>query len=331
MNNSLYHGGALDDAIAQYGGEADDWLDLSTGINPYAYPITNISDLSWTQLPQRLAIDNLIKAAQIAYNCEGRELIVANGTQIFIENLPRILAKSSIAIVSPTYEEHSHNWKKCGHEVFCIENLDEASKAEHLLIVNPNNPTGKLYTPEQLYQCAKRQKGMLIIDEAFMDITPEMSMAAAKLDNLIILRSFGKFFGLGGARIGFMLANPMLLNKMQSYIALWAVSGASIDVATQALSDLIWQTNMRKKLKSDMQNMQDVLIENKFKIIGSTHLFCLVFTPHAHKYFDKLANKHILVRKFSQNPTILRFGLATPKRLPHLAQVLNSINLELNL
>lgn len=318
----LYHGGALDQAMAQYGGDVQDWLDLSTGINPHHYPITQVEPSSWTQLPQASALDGLLTAASKAYNCKENQILAVNGTQNIIETLPFIMPKSIIAILSPTYQEHAQNWTKYGHKVMIVDNVKQAMQADHLLIVNPNNPTGKTFTPDELqvlraYFDAKN--GFLIIDEAFIDMTPELSMSEfAGQKGLIILRSFGKFFGLAGVRIGFILAEDEILQKMRMHIGLWDMAGMAIDIATQALNDTVWQQNMRQTLTDEMKSMCQILQQNSFKIIGQTDLFCLVEMSRknlsAYKYFDKLATHHILTRKFMDDDKILRFGLATQQQ-----------------
>ena len=222
MSNSIYHGGALDQAIAQYGGRAEQWLDLSTGINPHHYPIQSINSASWTQLPQKAALDGLLAAASAAYGCAQKQILAANGTQSLIEILPKILPKSTVAILAPTYQEHAHNWQKHGHKVILVDHVDQAKKADHLIIVNPNNPSGKLFTPQELLRLHAHyaaKNGQLIVDEAFIDMTPDMSMATfTGREGLIVLRSFGKFFGLAGVRIGFMLADEQILQKMHQHI-----------------------------------------------------------------------------------------------------------------
>ena len=263
----IYHGGALDVAMDKYGGAKPEWLDLSTGINPHSYPFDMPSPEAWTQLPQKSALDELLLAASVAYDCAPEFMLAANGTQALIELLPQIIARSTnvtstIAIMSPTYEEHAKCWRQYGHKVVLVTSLDEAKQADNLLIVNPNNPTGKLYSIDELqhlqtYFAAKN--GNLIIDEAFIDVQPEHSLSRfAGQDGLIILRSFGKFFGLAGLRVGFVLADKVTLNKMAKKLGLWSVSGMALQVATQALTDLAWQHKMRQTLAAEMKILHDI-------------------------------------------------------------------------
>ncbi len=333
MTEKLIHGGALDAAMLQYGGSRQEWLDLSTGINPNAYPIGDISSDCWVQLPQSSALEGLRVAAERYYSCPDASISIANGTQALIELLPQIIAKSTIAILSPTYEEHQYNWQKYGHEVVVTDDLEQALEADHLLIVNPNNPDGKMVEPSQLLEILahfRAKNGYLIIDEAFMDMTPEFSLASeAGCSGLIILRSFGKFFGLAGIRIGFLLADEKLTDLINRRIGLWAISGASIEIATKALGDKVWQQNMRLKLNKDMLKMQQILTENKFHIVGGTDLFCLAKTPHnsyvTNVYFSRFATQNILLREFKYNHQILRFGLPIAADFNSFASKLSDI------
>lgn len=339
MNNLILpHGGALDVAMSEYGGDADDWLDMSTGINPYYYPIGATDLQAWTQLPQKSAENDLLNAACAAYGCERANIMAANGTQQLIEKLPQIFAPSTIAIMSPTYEEHAHVWRKFGHEVILVDDIEQAKQADHLLIVNPNNPTGKLFTREALLEIHgyfSAKGGSLIVDEAFIDMTPENSLSGcAGLDGLIILRSFGKFFGLAGVRIGFVLAAEAIIQQMQTQIGLWQMAGPSMKLATSALNDVEWQQEMRLRISADMDALIDILQGNGFGVVGRTDLFCLVtMSKEAHDaviYFEKLAKHHILVRKFDNNDKILRFGLLEAERhhifTNRLQQFMRSLN-----
>lgn len=335
---NLYHGGALDVAISEFGGKASDWLDMSTGINPYHYPIADIDPLAWRQLPQKSELDLLIKVASHAYGCSKNQILAGNGTQTLIEKLPQIFETSTIAIMAPTYEEHAHNWRKFGHRVIFVEDFEQARDADHLLIVNPNNPSGTLYEPEKLLEIHSfyaQKGGCLIVDEAFMDMTPDKSLAThIGLEGLIILRSFGKFFGLAGVRVGFILGAEALLLKMSRIIGLWDIAGPSLSIATSALGDEDWQQKMRTKLAADMTALMAVLQANGFEVLGKTDLFCLAsiptHLPSAVKCFEKLAKHHILTRKFDNNDKILRFGLLETAHLQVFAEKLPQVMRSLN-
>src|SRR3989338_9632468 len=213
----LEHGGRLRRAARQYGIAEADWLDLSTGINPLGWPVPIVPNEVWQRLPQD--DDGLQAAAQDYYGTS--KLLAVAGSQAAIQTLPMLRSPAQVAIVAPGYAEHAHAWQRCGHHVVGMtasEILQAGTAAQVAVIVNPNNPTGKLFRPKELLdmhaQLAARG-GWLVVDEAFIDATPEHSLASAcPRPGLIVLRSLGKFFGLAGARVGFVLAEENILQPL---------------------------------------------------------------------------------------------------------------------
>ena len=122
--SSVFHGGRIDDAITEFGGSLESWLDLSTGINPNSYTVPEIANAAWQRLPDRLAQAQLINTAKRYYQVsETMDIVVGNGTQALIQNLPQIFKHKTVAIVSPTYDEHRHCWEKSGRKVVKSETL----------------------------------------------------------------------------------------------------------------------------------------------------------------------------------------------------------------
>ena len=241
--NAIVHGGQLDEAMASYGGGREDWLDLSTGINPWSWPIGEISPDSFTRLPGEKAEHLLLEAARNCYQVRDRDSVIpANGTQALIQLLPHVLNCSNVEIVSPTYGEHALCWKNAGCEVTEIADINcITDNAEIVVIGNPNNPDGRCYNPEQLCRLARELEdrcGTLIVDEAFCDVMPELSLVPSLPDNAIVLRSFGKFFGLAGVRLGFAISNPALEEKLITRIGPWAVSGPALEIGAKAITNL---------------------------------------------------------------------------------------------
>jgi cobalamin biosynthesis protein CobC len=223
----LHHGGRLRAAAAHYGIALDHWLDLSTGINPNGWPVLAIPTASWARLPED--DDGLEQAAQSYYETE--HVLPVAGSQAAIQALPRLRPRSRVAVLDPGYAEHAYAWRRAGHEVTRVaaERLDEAMQdSDVLLLIHPNNPTGARFPVEQLLHWHARlaaRGGWLVVDEAFMDVTPEHSLCRhASRESLIVLRSLGKFFGLAGARVGFVCAHPALLAQLHAVIGPWSVS-----------------------------------------------------------------------------------------------------------
>ncbi len=309
----LEHGGKLHRAAFQYNIPLENWLDLSTGINPNGWPVPAIPAITWTRLPEDE--DNLTDAARSYYGAD--DILPVAGSQAAIQTLPLLRNKSNVAILAPAYAEHAHAWQSAGHNLTALlfDNVMtavEKNDFDVLLLVNPNNPTGQRFDPDMLlalYKKLSRRGGWLIIDEAFVDSTPDISLAPfSPQPGLIILRSLGKFFGLAGARVGFLLAENRLLETAKERLGPWTISGPSRFVATKALLDQSWQEEMRHKLKNDSQRLRKLLTKHNLKPSGGTTLFQWLCSDHATLIHKKLAKQGILTRLF-QTPHSIRFGL----------------------
>ncbi|WP_244530506.1 threonine-phosphate decarboxylase CobD [Salaquimonas pukyongi] len=314
MGERIAHGGGLDAAMMRYGGERAGWLDLSTGINPNAYPLPPIKIESWQRLPDRGAEDALKAAARACY-CVPEEaaVVVANGTQALIELLPRVLDADQIAVVTPTYGEHAHVWRKSGLAVSEIRHGEPVPEAARVLVVvNPNNPDCRVTPQDQLLVLAESMRaraGWLVIDEAFCDTSPQASLIPLLPENVIVLRSFGKFFGLAGLRLGFAVCSPALAEALEELQGPWSVSGPALSVGARALQDTSWVAKTRRRLQNDSQAMAGLLKAQGFAICGVHPLFVFAGHERATEIADGLAQRHILVRDFETLPGRLRFGL----------------------
>ncbi|KAF0813320.1 Threonine-phosphate decarboxylase [Andreprevotia sp. IGB-42] len=318
------HGGNLATAIAQYGRPREAWLDLSTGINPNGYPVPALGGDAWLRLPEDG--DDLEAIAASHYGAPAA-LAVA-GTQAAIRMLPAVLPLGSVGIGLLTYGEYAPAFAAAGFEVlrFVTEPVaDLAEQADfsllpgqplpaqlrHLVIVNPNNPTATLYTPEVLLGWHRQlceRGGSLIVDEAFMDALPLAGLAAhTQLDGLIVLRSIGKFFGLAGARVGFVLAAPAVLGQLAALRGPWSISGPARAVVRMALLDDGWQAAARRQLQQAGPRLAALLAQAGFQP-HATPLFAWAPHPHAAQWQHHLAQQGIWVRRFEHVPS-LRFGL----------------------
>lgn len=308
----LKHGGAVLTAASQYGIPDSQWLDLSTGINPNGWNVPYIPPEIWQKLPQR--DDNLEQAAKQYLGATN--LVPSAGSQAAIQMLPELKTICRVGFLFPSYAEHIHAWKRCGHQVVQFnevptleENLD---KLDVLVITNPGNPTGLVLTPQQLvfwWEKLRHRSGWLVVDEAFMDATNELSLATYTGQyGLVVMRSLGKFFGLSGARIGFVLAWTDLIEQLVERFGPWDISGPSRYVATLALNDIPWQQQTKINLSANSSRLQQLLEDNQLTVSGGTCLFKWVVTPQADILHEYLARKAILSRLFLE-PLSLRFGL----------------------
>jgi cobalamin biosynthetic protein CobC len=312
----MKHGGDLTQALAQYGGTPQMWLDLSTGINPRPWPIpSSLPDTLWQRLPSRADQDALMTAARGAYGLPaGTEIAAASGSQALIPWLPHLTGPGGVAVIGPTYGEHAAAWNSAGHEVIALTVPDHLpDHARHAVIVNPNNPDGRLIDHATLAGIAallRQRGGWLVIDEAFADLDPAGSAVALCRDHpVIILRSFGKFYGLAGLRLGFAIGPPAMIERVMQALGPWPCSGPALAIGRAALLDQQWADRTRETLKSLADRLDNVLGAIGFSIVGGTALFRLVRHSNARAIHQALARQHIWCRNFEWAEDLLRFGL----------------------
>jgi cobalamin biosynthesis protein CobC len=312
----MKHGGDLTEAVARYGGTPQMWLDLSTGVNPWPWPIPpDLPGAAWQHLPSRAAEEALIAAARDAYTVPIDAGIAAGpGTQSLIQWLPHLSGEGAVAIVEPTYHEHALAWRMAGHEVIARPDLNALPEAvRHAVVVNPNNPDGRVTSRAMLTQAAtllQDRGGWLVVDEAFADIEPEISAVGLCADlPVVVLRSFGKFYGLAGLRLGFAIANCDITQRVALALGPWPCSGPALNIGASALRDHEWAHVTRGAIQHQVRKVDAVLATAGFKIVGGTGLFRLARHPDAGKVHAWLAARHIWCRHFEWADDLLRFGL----------------------
>ena len=297
----LDHGGRIIAVAEQYAIPEKDWLDLSTGLNPDAWPVAELPAHIWQALPEDN--DGLQTAANQYYGCD--YCLPVAGSQAAIQTLPTLRAVSKVGIISPTYAEHEHNWKQAGHDVMQVvaDDVDKhLQQLDVLVVINPNNPTCKLFSVETLltwHQQLSIKGGWLIVDEAFMDVIPEKSLLLSGIKpGLIVLRSLGKFFGLAGVRCGFVITDEVLLQRIATKLGPWSLTGATRYIAKQALADTDWQNKTRQQLTNAGARIQQTLKEHGLTPAGGTALFQWLTHPKAKEIFEVCASQGILIRYF---------------------------------
>lgn len=341
----LEHGGRLNQAVKEYAIEKDVWLDLSTGINPNGWSVPEIPPEIYNRLPE--TDDGLLETAQSYYQVQ--KLLAVSGSQEAIQLLPQIFqgyglinANPVIGIISPCYGEHEYQWQKqqCSIVHLTTETIDDSiDSLDVLIVVNPNNPTGEMIAIDTIVswqQQLEKTQAFLIIDEAFMDSTPEQSILPhmnanpATMNNLIVLRSVGKFFGLAGLRCGFVMASAKILALLQYHQGPWPLSGPTRWLVKKALADNDWIKHQRKFLEQASRRLELLLRhylitdETRQSIAGTT-LFKTVLFNNASSYYQKLARNGVLVRLLD-NGKGLRFGLpASENQWQKLEMVLDTV------
>ena len=311
----LEHGGDLAAARRLFPDAPQPFIDLSTGINPFPYPLPALPPDVFARLPDATAHIRLADAAARTYGAPSAAHVApAPGTQILLPPVAALAPPGRAAILGPTYSEHARAAALAGHAVVDARTIEELRDADLAIVVNPNNPDGRVVTKEQLLELAdelERRSGILVVDEAFMEVGPPEASVASDVHrgNIIVLRSFGKFFGLAGLRLGFALASPDLAARLAAGLGPWAVSGPAIAVAEQALADAAWIDGTRRRLADAAAKLDGLLADAGTEAIGGTSLFRLVRMPAASRLFQHLGTAGVLVRAFREQPTWLRFGI----------------------
>jgi cobalamin biosynthetic protein CobC len=307
------HGGGLDAAMAHWGGTREAWLDLSTGINPIPYPFPDLPPHAWTALPDRSATERLLAAARAFWQVpDGAEVIPAPGLSALIARLPQATAVERIHIPSPTYNEYAASFAAAG----IPQAEDPAGPA---VLVHPNNPDGRLWPATDF-----AGRPLAIIDESFCDVTPEATHVARAADpGMIVLKSFGKFWGLAGLRLGFAILAPgPVADRLRDALGPWPVSGPALAVGAMALSDPAWAEAARQRLRVDATRLDALLTSRGARVVGGTTLFRLYDVEDAPAWADRLAQARVLARVFPYSRTWLRLGLPAPDRFGQLEAAL---------
>jgi len=331
----LEHGGNLCAAAGRFNIPQHQWLDLSTGISPWSWLVPVVPQRVWQTLPQEDA--QLESAAVGYYRCSSESLLAVPGSQFALQSTPVLLPRGRVAMPSRGYAEHRLAWRTAGHQIVEYHNtaalttLVQEGTVQHAVVINPNNPTGELLPRlllEQLHRQLQGSGGWLVVDEAFVDATPQESLAPlCPSPGLLVYRSVGKFFGLAGIRLGFLLAPPALCRQLESQMPPWSVSHPARWIGERALGDNEWQAVQRSRLESVavpwQRALQERLPEMEF---ASTALFATGTgaTVYCQALYQSLARRAVLVRLFDDGAgdSMLRFGLPLPADQERALQVI---------
>ncbi len=311
------HGGSLAKAEALFPFAPKPWIDCSTGINPHPYPLGLFPASAWQRLPEPEMIEALCEAAARAYGApNAANVVAAPGTQILLPRVAALVKPGRARVLGPTYAEHARTATLAGHRVEEVQSLDALGDADLAVVVNPNNPDGRLISADALLALAARLAGhhrLLVVDEAFMDAMEvrreSVAGAVEAVPNLVVLRSFGKFFGLAGLRLGFALASNEIAGRLRDELGPWAVSGPAAVIGAQALRDRGWQDTMRLRLARAAEALDRVLASHGLRPAGGTSLYRFLRHPRAADIFTACGEHGIYLRRFDRMPDALRIGL----------------------
>lgn len=329
MSEDLRHGGALDRVAIRFPSAPLPWIDLSTGINPWSWPVDRVDPDPFHRLPTHGDMKRCRTAMAKAFAAPASALTLVPGTEIAIRLLPHALAARRVAVLSPSYGDHAETWSAAGTElVSTADPLGHVDDADIVVLCNPNNPDGRCFDVGALSNARERlarRGGWLIVDEAYADLDPARSLAPlAGSPGLVVLRSTGKFFGLPGLRLGAVLGPPTLAAALECLLGVWRVSGPALAIGTRAYADIEWQESMRRQLTAARARLDALLEAGGERVAGGTDLFRYVEVNDAHATWRKLCEHGIYTRRFDWARSHLRIGLpGTPEAEARLASALS--------
>lgn len=309
------HGGSLGRARSLFAHAPEPWVDLSTGINPHSYPLFDLPATALTRLPEPGRAAELAAVAAQAYGAPSPSHVAsAPGTQILLPRVFSLKKPGRALILGPTYAEHVRAAALAGHAAAEVRAFPELAEADLAVVVNPNNPDGRVVSRADLLSLAetlRRRGGLLVVDEAFMDVGPQAQSLCADVGQggIVVLRSFGKFFGLAGVRLGFAIAPEDVAERLDAEFGPWSVSGPALEYGIRALADRAWQDDMRVRLASEAVRLDGLLAAHGIPVDGGTGLFRHATVDDANRLFAMLGTRGILTRNFAGRPNELRFGL----------------------
>lgn len=307
------HGGRLAEAVAAWPDAPTPWIDLSTGINPRPWAGDRATAADLARLPDPQALRGLEAAAAAAFGVTDLRRVAATpGAEVALRLLPALLNADTIAIASPTYGSHAAAWSAAGAWIHDVADDWQASDADVLLLVNPNNPDGRTLSREAVIALASARQargGWTVVDESFVEVEAALSVADVALDRLLVLRSFGKVYGLPGVRLGFLLAAPPLVERLRSMLGDWPVGADAVVMGTAAYQDPEWREQTATRLAAEAASFDQDIVAAGLTIVGGTSLFRLVESPDAGRLFERLCARGILSRPFTEHPRWLRLGL----------------------
>ena len=311
MTTPRDHGGGIDAAIAQYGGSRATWLDLSTGINPMPYPLPQMAADAWTALPDKAAFARLYDLARGFWGVPADAgILAATGASAIIAALPRVFPKGEVCIPGPTYNEHEAAFRAADWTIGKVPR-------QALVAVHPNNPDGATWAKTDF------TTPITIIDESFCDVMPDQSLIhLASRPNTVILKSFGKFWGLAGLRLGFAIGDPALIDRLGALLGPWQVSGPALATGAEALADPHWADTTRARLVQDADRLDQLVATKGADVLGGTSLFRLYRVDDARAWQNRLAQGHVWSRIFPYADDWLRLGLPAPDRWAQLEAAL---------
>ena len=297
------------------------FLDLSTGINPHPYPLAPIDPARLARLPEPEELSRLQAVAARAYGVVDPDMVVATpGTQIAISLLPHLLGCSRAVILSPTYAEHAAAWSHAGRPVEAAAGLEAFERGAMLpgtaaVLCNPNNPDGARSDRVRLLALAAglaRQGGVLICDEAFLDLEPDMvepRHQRCRIPGCWCCARSARPTGWPGSGSASCWPRPASRGGCAAPSAPGRSAASPSRPVAPRWRDEAWRADMAERLLRDGAELDRLLLRYGWRCRGGTALFRLYEVRQATRLYAHLGAAGVLVRRFEHQPDLLRLGL----------------------
>lgn len=326
------HGGNIYHAAREQGCEPTDMLDFSASINPLGpslrairalqqglwavrhYPDPDVHDLR-RALAEHVGIDPLC-------------FLIGNGSSELIYLLPAALSLKRALIVGPAFSEYARAITQWGGQCSYVqaERKDEyrpsiqkildclgdhRAAVDAVFLCNPNSPTAQIlnrYELLQVVQCAAKHGHWMVLDETFIEFCEDQSLSheIAEHPRLLVLRSFTKFYGLPGLRIGYLVGHPHVIQQLQGHQPPWSVNALAQTAALAALKDRGHQRRSLAFMKEERERFSQALRALPgVHVFSSAANFLLLELPQTvpvPMVVETLRQSRILVRDCSDVP-----------------------------
>jgi threonine-phosphate decarboxylase len=277
---------------------------------------------------------------------------VGNGATEIIHNFARTFARNKVVIPAPTFCEYELASKRVGANIVFAplkdltldtkDIIEKAKNSDAVFLCNPNNPTGLLSTKsikkiiEHIDSSTK-----ILIDECFIELVDDDNAQYAiidkikEFDNLVILRSLTKSFGLAGLRVGYSICNPRLARQISANKIPWNVNGMAQIAGIVALQDLMHLRKAREIIKKERRCMHDYIKRKMNSFIpcqSDVNYFLIHLKENSVRVRDSILIKNgILVRDCStftgmEKAEYIRVAVKTHKENLLLIEALESID-----
>ncbi len=278
-------------------------------------------------------------------NLPVQNLFLGNGSDEVLDLILRLTTspyRDSLAYLNPSYGMYSVLAKinALGTKEICLDEtfsinpvqlLKEVESCKVLIICNPNNPTGNAIQKEELLEIARNFKGVLVIDEAYVDFCPEFSMAdeVEKFPNLIVVQTLSKAYAMAGLRVGMAVASAEWVEALNRIKSPYNLSSLVQKEAVLLLKSTDWK-ELKASIISERKKMEEALksLPVVQQVFPSEANFLLFRVGNAAKTYKQLVENGVVVRNRSTHyncENTLRVSVGNPQENQRFIEIMKEL------